>query len=519
MAPFIFKVGGIRDSSSRGRLSRYASGDPMTSATLPNKTRNKNDRSRIQVTTSPYQDDVDFSALEGFADSSAPLDVVSIADLLRNTFVYPPHSIYRDVKVAASGFDPAQDMHDHPQFHFAFQSALAPSRPTPDIVDDVSLVQTYHRLLCEAVSRSTEGMQSPWMLQSGGKDSTSLAIALSEVRPQTVCLTYLGGDEENEIESASFVAKQLGLRHEVLICEPGRAYDRYLAMVPRMPLLTADFAALSYADLATEVSLRDGDGIVDALGSDQYFGVPLHGRQRLLAMLARRVRLPQSVFKSRLVSRSFKICFALATLQMDEFERYFPGSRFSDAEVDALFGWQVAARSRQRLETYHADLAAAESAEAIRRISVVLAESAALAKGMYAASAMSLRVVYPYCDEQLRDWIFHHVPHELLIGPGSVNKVLVRKHIAQRFQHLPYVNAKGSFRFDLCGLAQQRFDQVYEFALQTQALLPGAPRWLEIHRSRLDNKYFASKFYLLAITLPWLHSRMRGPAQPVMETS
>jgi hypothetical protein len=138
---------------------------------------------------------------------------------------------------------------------------------------------------------------------------------------------------------------------------------------------------------------------------------------------------------------------------------------------------------------------------------------------MYAASAMSLRVVYPYCDEQLRDWIFHHVPHELLIGRGSVNKVLVRKHIAQRFQHLPYVNAKGSFRFDLCGLAQQRFDQVYEFALQTQALLPGAPRWLKIHRGRLDNKYFASKFYLLAITLPWLQSRMHGAASSVAEKS
>lgn len=515
MVSLIFKTEGIRGRSRKRFLPRDVLGDSMKSAMLPNKSHNKISHSRIQVATSPYQDGVDFSALEGFADSSAPLDVVSIADLLRNTFVYPPHSIYRDVKVAASGFDPEQDMHDHPRFHFAFQSALARSRPPPDVVDNDSLLQTYHRLLCDAVSRSTAGMRAPWMLQSGGKDSTSLAIALADVRPKTVCLTYLGGDEENEIESASFVARQLGLRHEVLICDSGRAYDRYLAMVPRMPLLTADFAALSYADLATEVSLRDGDGIVDALGSDQYFGVPLHGRQRLLAILARRMRLPESVFKSRLVSRSFKICFALATLQMDEFERYFPGSRFSDVEVDALFGWQVSSRSRQRLETYHADLAAAESAEAIRRISVVLAESAALAKGMYAASAMSLRVVYPYCDEQLRDWIFHHVPHEMLIGRGSVNKVLVRKHIAQRFQDLPYVSTKGSFRFDLCGLAKQRFDQVYEFALQTQALLPGAPRWLEIHRSRLDNKYFASKFYLLAITLPWLQSRMHGVAQPV----
>ncbi|MFK2898766.1 hypothetical protein ISP15_00245 [Dyella jejuensis] len=484
---------------------------------LPKKAHDSAVRSRIQLSTSPYQDEVDFSVLDELDPGKAPLDLVSIADLLRNTFVYPPHSIYKDVKVAASGFDPRQDLHEHPQFHFPFQSALASSRPAPEDVDDQDLLKTFHRLLCDAVAHSTSDMRAPWMLQSGGKDSTTMAIAVADARPQTVCLTYLGGDEENEVASARYVARKLGLRHEALVCDPGRAYDRYLAMLPRMPLLTADFAALSYADLATEVSLRHGDGIIDALGSDQYFGVPLHSQQRVLAMLARRVRLPQSLFKSKLVSRSFRLCFALSTLQMDQFERYFPGSRFSDVEVDELFGWDIAACSRQRMETFQTDISAAESAEAVRRISVIIAESAALAKGMYAANAMALRLVYPFCDSDLRDWIFHHVPDDRLIGPGGVNKVLMRNYIAQHFQQLPYVKNKGSFRFDLCGLARQRFDQVHAFALQTQSLLPGAPHWLENHRDRLDNKYFASKFYLLAITLPWLLSRIRHGSRPVEE--
>jgi hypothetical protein len=54
---------------------------------------------------------------------------------------------------------------------------------------------------------------------------------------------------------------------------------------------------------------------------------------------------------------------------------------------------------------------------------------------------------------------------------------------------------------------------VYSFAMQMESLLPGAPRWLENHRKRLDNKYFASKFYLLAITLPWLFSRQQSVAR------
>lgn len=469
---------------------------------------------RISIVASPDARQVDFSPLREYAAKAAPLDPVSLADLLRNAFVYPPHSIYRDVKLAISGFDPAQDLHADPQFHFRYQSSSAPARPRMEAVDNELLLKVYHGLLCDAISRSSASMKSPWLLQSGGKDSTSMAIALAEARPQTTCITYLGGREEDEVDSARFVAKQLGLRHEVLVCDPGRAYDRYLDMVPQMPLLTADFAMLSYADLVTEIAASGGDGVLDALGSDSYFGMPIHWRQRLKALLARRLRLPRDMVDSSLVSHNFRLSYVLGTLQMDGFERCFPGSRFSDVEVDALFGYPIAAHSRQRLEVFRNDIAAAKTMEARRRIAATIVEAATFGKGMYTASAQSLQLAYPNCDARLCDWIFHEVPDALLIGPGGVNKVLVRQHIAKHFRKLPYVRAKGCFRFDLCGLARERFDQVHAFAVAGRALLPGAPHWLESHRHRLGNKYFASKFYLLAITLPWLLSRMQHADSP-----
>jgi hypothetical protein len=491
----------------------HTTDDPMVIA-MHSKNISKNIRapdgvkapSRIQIAASLYENatPVDFSVLDGYGDGGVSLDLVSMADLLRNGFVYPPHSIYSNVKVASFGFDGKQDLYDHPRFHFAFQSSSAPARPDAAAVDDRVLLETYHRLLCEAMSRCTVGMRSPWLLQSGGKDSTSMAIAAAEVQPQTTCMTYLGGPEENEVASARLVARELGLRHETLACDPGRAYDRYLAMVPRLPLLAADFALLSYADLATEVGIRGGDGIIDGLGSDIYFGTPMSRRQRLLWKLARGFQLPPGIFGIGPIGRSFKFCYVLGTLQMNSFERLFPGSRFTDAEVDELLGRPIAARSRRRLETYRDDIEAADSGEAMRRVALTISESSAFAKGMYTANAVSLRAVYPYCDARLRDWVFHHLPDDRLIGPGGLNKVLVRRHIARRFQHLPYLTAKGSFRFDLCGLAQQRFDQVHAFAVEARSLLPGATRWLELHRDRLDNKYFASKFYLLAVVLPWL---------------
>lgn len=464
-------------------------------------------RLNVQIETSPYLSEVDFSPLNRFHGHDLALDPVSLADLLRNSFVYPPHSIYKNVKLVGTGFDPAQDMHAAPQYHYGFQSALAPARPPAAAVDENALLKTYHDLLCRSIARSTANMQAPWLCQSGGKDSTTLAIALAETRPDASCITYLGGHEENEVPSARLVAKKLGLRHETLTCDPERAYDRYLALLPRIPLLTADFAVLSYVDLMTEVHARGGDGIIDGIGADEYFGAPLHGKERLLGLLARGIRLPQKLFTSAPVSRHFKLCFALSTLQMNAFERYFPGSRFSDAEVDALFGCKIATRSRQRLHTFRSDIRAAQSKEAVRRIALTIVESGQLAKGMYLAKAMSLRLVFPFCDERLREWVFHRLPDDELIGPGGVNKVLMRKYIAAHFKQLPYVQTKGCFRFDLRGLASRRYDQVRAFGEQARDLLPGAPAWLDAHRRLLGNKYFASKFYLLAVTLPWLIGR------------
>jgi len=457
----------------------------------------------MQITLSPYFGKPDFSGLGRGSDARARIDPVSVADILRNAFVYPPHSIFEDVKLVTFGFCPQQDMRSTPEFRFKFRNA----GEVPEVASsEQDWVGVYHRMLCDAVTSSCAEARAPWLLQSGGKDSTTLAIAIAEARPDVVCLTYLGGREEDELESASFVARTLGLRHESLVCDPGRAYDRYLAVAGRMPLLTADFALLSYMDLATEIVVEGGDSLIDGLGADSYFGTPASRQQRVLARLARGMRLPDQIAELPLVDRSFELCFLLGTLQMSAIERVFPGSRFTDAEVDGLFGREMASRSRSRLVLFQDEIASATSASEWRDISMSIAGSAgAFAKGLFTANALSLHAAYPFCDHALREWVHHEVPRYEKVDPATqVNKLLIRQHIATRFGELPYVRNKGSFRFDLCGLAAQRFDQVRDYAEQARDWLPGAVAWLDRNHERLDNKYHASKFYLLAIVLPWL---------------
>jgi hypothetical protein len=446
--------------------------------------------------------------------AGAPMiDAVSVADVLRNGFVYPPHSIFEGVDMQALSANLAgRDPYGRPAYEFRFRDSGkrhdANAAPTPE------WVERYHRRLCEAIEISCAGIHAPWSLQSGGKDSTTLAIALADARPDTTCITYLGGREENEVESARVVADTLGLRHESLVCDPGRAYDRYLALAPRMPALTADFALLSYVDLAIEIQGQAGDGMVDGLGSDTYFGIPVNSQFNILRMLARGIPLPRFLTELPWVSRNFELCFALGTLQMNAVERVFPGSRFTDGEVDALFGRDIARRSRARLAPFMAEIRSATSAEEYRVLALSIAASAGgFAKGLYTAEAVPLKIAYPFCEPHFCDWVYNEVPVELQLDPVShVSKVLVRQHIATRFKNLPYVLHKGSFRFDLRGLARARYEQVHAFSREARDLLPGATRWLERNRGRLDNKYHASKFYLLAVLLPWLSGKRSAMA-------
>ena len=271
---------------------------------------------------SPYFGGTDFSGLaDGLADRIS-VDLVSLADLLRNGFVYSPHSTLEEVKLVANGFNPEQDMRGEPAFQFGFRNAGRVATREEETLDWVG---RYHALLCDAFTSSCKPLRWPWLLQSGGKDSTTLAIAAAEVRPDTTCITYLGGSEENEVFSARSVADTLGLRHETLVCDPARGYDRYLAIVGRMPLLTADFALLSYIDLATTIAAEGGDGLIDGLGSDNYFGLVLGWRHRCLSAMARNMRLPPHTTELPLIGRNFELCYLLSTLEMDPVERVFPG--------------------------------------------------------------------------------------------------------------------------------------------------------------------------------------------------
>ena len=63
-----------------------------------------------QITMSPYYGRPYFSGLSEGHGTSRAIDLVSVADILRKAFVYPPHSIFDDIKLVTFGFSPGHDM-------------------------------------------------------------------------------------------------------------------------------------------------------------------------------------------------------------------------------------------------------------------------------------------------------------------------------------------------------------------------------------------------------------------------
>lgn len=432
------------------------------------------------------------------------IDRVSMADILRQTFVTPPFTAMADVFDLAGGFMPRDDA----GVHFDHEPPFPPTAVLHDHGDTQAYVDDYHHHLCASVHRAALPFRRPCLLQSGGKDSTSLAIALARERSDALCATYLAGCEEDEVASAGHVARTLGLRHRVIVGNASRAYRIYVDAVADMPLITADFALLSYLEMASELRKDNVDGILDGIGADVYFGGAHSFRLAALQRLARRWPRAGGLTSVPLIDRSFSLCYLASTLTMSPWQRHFPGSRFTDEETDTLLGEPLAAASRLRSDGFEQAIARLTPGQA-RVLSFTVSEpGASRAKAYCASDAVGIPVAYPFADAAFTRWARHALPGRLKHGDtGRQDKVAMRLHIARRFSDLPYVGRKGSFRFDVRALAEAHYDDVVAMAEQCRHDLPGAPAWLKENRRRRGNKFHASKFYVLAILLPWLRAR------------
>ena len=219
------------------------------------------------------------TALLGDPRVAKPLHVSSesVSFFLQCGAVLPPRTIYSNIYLLGIGDECAVTECNGciecvftNKFPFGTFSGASAKR---NYLDPNKLLQ----LLGDYTVAGLDTRKPTFLFQSAGKDSNSIALALSRrgCARQITALTLKtsGGSDESCI--ASGLATKMGFHHKTLreVLAPSEEERVTIeAFHEQAPLPCADHVAISYATYAHQVPELVGANIIDGMGNDVFFG-------------------------------------------------------------------------------------------------------------------------------------------------------------------------------------------------------------------------------------------------------
>ena len=367
--------------------------------------------------------------------------------ILKNVYaVLPGHVLWLDEKVRQERYAPprfvrgAETVESH-------QTGRTTERYLPE----------FEKHLLHAVEDCVPRRGRIALALSGGKDSSTLAVALSKVCPDRVLAFNVGSTDErfNEAKDAALVSKALGFAFQSYVPTDRDLAKglRHFAAVQDTPI--GDPAALPYF-LAMKNLPDDCCVIFDGTGNDSYFGIPSYAkgvhRYRLRLQIER--NMPSNVWKLILRLMSWGPGW------MRELREYW--SKPSEESFVAWDGWpaeELSTLFRRQVsfaDTYLWELMQnGESEDWIALLTNVVCgvwePHTAYRKAML-AHALGKGIRFPFTDNRLAQFI-NRLPVALKFEGGK-NKVLLRAYMAKHLPQEILIKPKAPFVFDLNRLMQ-----------------------------------------------------------------
>ena len=389
-------------------------------------------------------DDLDEQAMAEFLHYlyvPAPLTI-----LKKIHAVLPGHVLWLDEKIRQERYSPPR---------FVRGAGTVESYPTERSTE--RYLPEFEKLLLHAVEDCVPRRGRIALALSGGKDSSTLAVALSKVCPDRVLAFNVGSTDErfNETKDAALVGKALGFAFQSYIPtdrDLARGL-RHFASVQDNPV--GDPAALPYF-LAMKNLPDDCSVILDGTGNDYYFGIPSYGkgvhRYRLRLQIER--NMPLNVWKLILRLMSWGPGW------MRELREYW--SKPSEESFVAWDGWtaeELSTLFRRQVsfaDTYLWELMQkGESEDWVTLLTNVVCgvwePHTAYRKAML-AHALGKGIRFPFTDNRLAQFI-NRLPVALKFEGGK-NKVLLRAYMAKHLPQEILIKPKAPFVFDLNRLMQ-----------------------------------------------------------------
>lgn len=288
---------------------------------------------------------------------------------------------------------------------------------------------------------------------SGGKDSATLAVALSKICPERVLAVTVGerAGRLSEADDAALVCRALGLKHECYIpsdAELAAGIDQFAA-IQDQPL--GDPVALPYF-LAMARLPEDCTVIVDGTGNDYYFGISsgargvLHRRRMLMRKYVPEVLWPLFIAAMKVGPRGFRN-LAQAWSKPAE-ESFIPWEGWNTGELRRLLRREISFADTQLWQVMRAQPPFLQT----EVVCGVWSPHTSYRKAVYLAHALGRGIRLPFIDDRLASFV-NGLPEQLKSRDG-VNKQIIRAYMRRNLPREIVEKPKSGFMFDLNRLFQ-----------------------------------------------------------------
>ena len=451
--------------------------------------------------------------------TSEPLtvDEQAVAEFLHYLYVPAPRSIYEGIQTVLPGHNLIMRKQTHRQVRYSpIRFVLGQSRETSgEIAATVEeKLPEFEMHLKTALQDMLPKKGRVGLLLSGGKDSSTLAIALSQIVPPERILAFTVGFEQevlDESHDAARLCEFLKIPHQIFIPRFDQLADGIFELVRAQDQPFGDPAGLPLY-LGLEHMPEDVDVVWDGTGTDYYFGIVkragwkyYHLRRQVQKLLPEAL-LPLLLKLMSLGPRKLKSLRLKWKTSVEETFTSWDG--WSASELTQLFGRDITFEN-----TYLWDYMRRNALKDWRVLQTdvvchIRGPHAPYRKVFHIGQEMGRSVRFPFIDNRLASFV-NGLPQEFKFS-NYENKILLRAYLSKYLPQELLQKPKGSFSFDLNTVLQSQNNKWLQ-ALLDENLLKVLPfgfdqaiEQLMVEYQDLPTPGVLYRLYALALISTWI---------------
>lgn len=373
------------------------------------------------------------------------VSLLSINFLLRNHTIPSPYSIHENIFSLTYGDKVIINKKNKDiKFYNSFPYFEKNSKENTTMTNEKLIT-----LLSNSLSEQLDFDKESMLMLSAGKDSSSIAIALSEMeqKHKTFALTINSGFDTDEGNIASDIAKKLGLKHEIVNVNKKDSIDEetLLNFYKDSSSVVTDFAQIPYLIALNKYKHKNDLQIIDGSGSDVYVG-HLPNKNGVI-----KNKFP--VIRNSIL-QNFVPNFTKSNLRKFNFinqyksERFLEGLELDQIEINKILKTEphLVDNFWKNLDSEFAKHDLIDHKNFIR--GRFLDTYTYTGKIKLATSFFGFNYILPWCNEDLIQNYFNLAIHKKYSKTQLINKIPVRKLIEDRLGLDLDKIGKRAFLFD-----------------------------------------------------------------------